>query len=100
MMMSAAVLLLPERLEMNIPKWIVAMGDSSYSLYLSHRFIQRPIQIVMTKTGFHSGGAYVVLAILAALIFAWFVYVVIERPLLKRFKSGPVKPPAINNHPA
>jgi peptidoglycan/LPS O-acetylase OafA/YrhL len=98
LMMCAAVLLLPAATESRVPRWLIALGDSSYSLYLSHRFIQRPIQIVMTKTGMTSGALYVVAAVLAALAFAWVVYLLVERPLLRYFRSSTGSAGAVPDH--
>lgn len=88
---GALVLLLPAAAERRLPRFMVALGDSSYSLYLSHRFVQRPIQIVLTKSGLFGpgtvGGVYVALAVFAAIIVGHIVYLLIERPLLHWMRS-------------
>jgi peptidoglycan/LPS O-acetylase OafA/YrhL len=91
MMLWSAVMLLPMHVERALPSFLIAMGDSSYSLYLSHRFIQRPIQIAISHSNFGSanvaGLLYVVVAVVAAVAFAHVVYLGIERPMLRRLRS-------------
>lgn len=88
---AALVLLLPAAVERRLPRFMVALGDSSYSLYLSHRFVQRPIQILLTKSGIFGpgtvGGVYVVMAVIAAIGVGHLVYLLIERPLLHWMRS-------------
>jgi exopolysaccharide production protein ExoZ len=88
---AACVLLLPAHAEGKIPKWLVALGDSSYSLYLSHRFIQRPVQIAFKHGGLDSmnyvGGLYLGSAVLVAFIVGHLVYLKIEKPLLKKLRE-------------
>lgn len=92
LMVIAAVLLLPAPAEWRLPRWAVALGDSSYSLYLSHRFVQRPVQLVLTKSQIvppaHLGGIYVTLAVLAAIGVGHVIYLFVEKPLLQRWRSS------------
>jgi peptidoglycan/LPS O-acetylase OafA/YrhL len=46
---GSAVLRLPERMDARTPKLLTALGDSSYSLYLSHRFVLRPMTIICKR---------------------------------------------------
>ena len=91
MIVGAAVLLMPAASERELPGWLVALGDSSYSLYLSHRFVQRPIQIALTNSGFSSmngvGGVYVLVAVTAAVVAGHVAYLLIEQPLLRRMRQ-------------
>lgn len=89
--MAAAIFLLPDRIEANIPKWITALGDSSYSLYLCHRFVQRPFQILLTKSALApsvAGWAYFIGAIMLAVAAGHIVYLMLERPLLRWLRRG------------
>lgn len=88
---AAAVLLLPNKLEATLPRWLTALGDSSYSLYLCHRFVQRPFQILLTKSGLLpsvAGWVYFGGAIALAVAAGHAVYVILERPLLHWLRSN------------
>lgn len=89
-MIVAAVMLLPQNWEKGLPRWISALGDSSYSLYLSHRFVQRPIQIVLTRAPIDPavlGPIYLFTAVIAAVIVGHIIYIVIETPLLRTMRK-------------
>lgn len=80
-----ATLFLPVALEARIPSWLVGLGDSSYALYLSHRFVQRPVQMGLSAVRDQLplvGAGYVLLATLAAVLFGHWVYKRVEVPLL------------------
>lgn len=83
----SVVLLFPAKAEARLPRIGVALGDSSYSLYLTHRFVQRPIQILTTRLSpfgaEHNGGFYLIVAVIGAVITGQVVFMTIERPLLK-----------------
>lgn len=85
-MMIAATLLLPAAAEVSLPRLVVALGDSSYSLYLSHRFVQRPIQIILSRLDFGGlpviGAFYVWAAVIVAVIVGHLIYILLEKPLL------------------
>lgn len=95
---SASVLLVPAALEQRLPRWSVALGDSSYSLYLSHRFVQRPIQIILTRLSLDPsviGGLYMLLAVSGAIAVGHLVFVVLERPLLRRLRRAHHREPVV-----
>lgn len=95
---AAAVLLLPASAEGRLPSWSVALGDSSYSLYLSHRFVQRPIQIVLTRLSLDpvlSAGLYMLFAVSIAVAVGHLVYLVLERPLLHRLRRSKGHDPSV-----
>jgi len=69
------------------------LGDSSYSLYLSHRFVLRVLTLVMGgmfPATWLGGWMFVVMACAAAILGALFVYFLIEKPLLALFSARPV----------
>jgi len=78
--------------------WGVALGDASYSLYLVHPFILRPLRVVWLKAaGPHLDAVFVALAVLGAVAVALALYRGVERPLsaglqglLKRGVSPPL----------
>ncbi|MCC6598986.1 MAG: acyltransferase [Alphaproteobacteria bacterium] len=78
-----AAAVLPRGVEdMAPPKILVALGDSSYSLYLSHPFAMGAVQLVCMKLGAPLP-LFVVLTIIAALIAGHVSYLMIERPVQK-----------------
>ncbi len=76
-----------------IYRFLILLGDASYSLYLTHEFILRPLQIVWTS---HIGSTlslwvFVGLGILVSIIVGLLCYFLVELPitrLLKRARAG------------
>ncbi len=69
--------------------WAVALGDASYSLYLSHPFVLRPMRAVWAKAigGSLPLGMFVVCATLGAAIFALALFRGVEKPLTSRVQK-------------
>ncbi|WP_312862858.1 MULTISPECIES: acyltransferase [unclassified Rhizobium] len=74
--------------------WGVALGDASYSLYLAHPFILRPMRAVWAKTlgGALPLGLFVIFATLAAVLFALLLFRAVEKPLTSRVQSLMLRP--------
>lgn len=90
LVMFSAVMLLPQAIEDRLPSWLSALGDSSYSLYLSHRFVQRPLQILINRSGLDpvvAGPLYLLGAVLAAIAAGHIIYMIIETPLLRSLRA-------------
>ncbi|GAC1043601.1 acyltransferase family protein [Rhizobium sp. No.120] len=69
--------------------WGVALGDASYSLYLVHPFILRPLRTIWEKV-IGAGlplGLFVVVATLVAAMVAEVLFRYVERPLTRRVQS-------------
>lgn len=85
-----------------LPRWGVLLGDSSYALYLSHRFVLRGVTLVLVPTlpaTALGGWLYVTLVASLAIITGILVFRWIETPLLttlnRRFLTPrPVAGPA------
>jgi exopolysaccharide production protein ExoZ len=65
-----------------------AMGDASYTLYLSHLFTIGIVRIVWLRCGFGTEGVYwalafVAVAMPASLAAGWLAYVVVEHPMTR-----------------
>jgi exopolysaccharide production protein ExoZ len=76
---------------------LVGLGDASYSLYLTHPFVIRPLRNIWMAV--HGGsmplGLYVIVAVLAAMTVSVLIYRYIEKPMtngLQRLVHGPKKP--------
>ncbi|WP_348643447.1 acyltransferase family protein [Rhizobium lusitanum] len=66
--------------------WGVALGDASYSLYLAHPFVLRPMRAIWVKLvgGALPLGLFVVVATLGAAVFALALFKGVEKPLTSR----------------
>jgi peptidoglycan/LPS O-acetylase OafA/YrhL len=84
----AAAIALEPHLGRHIPKWLLEIGDASYSIYLVHGFVL-PVVIVLFA---HFGGAYTVAAtilfsVIASTLVAEVAYRLIERPITQALKG-------------
>jgi len=90
LVLIGSTLLLPRKAEVNVPKILVALGDSSYSLYLSHRFVLRPMQILFKKTGLLGEVGYAVVyiaaTVLISVVVGHLVFRLLERPMLNQMR--------------
>jgi peptidoglycan/LPS O-acetylase OafA/YrhL len=66
---------------------LVALGDASYSLYLTHPFVLRPLRNVWIAYGGSLPlGLYVVVCVLVAAAGAIVIYRLLEKPLTNAIK--------------
>ncbi|TXI05061.1 MAG: acyltransferase [Rhizobium sp.] len=82
--------------------WGVALGDASYSLYLAHPFILRPMRTIWVKAigGALPPGLFVVCATFVAVMFAVALFRYVEKPLTSRVQKivlGTAQPKRIAN---
>lgn len=64
--------------------WLVYLGKISYGLYLYHKILPVPIDILAERTGIELSGAIVLLAVTAlTIITAHLSFTMIERPFLR-----------------
>ena len=78
-----------------LPRWLLALGDASYSIYLTHGFIVPLLGLAFVY--FHwtslSAETFVVLGCLvASSIVGWVVYMVVEKPILLSLKRRSIGP--------
>ncbi|AYG69619.1 acyltransferase (plasmid) [Rhizobium sp. CCGE531] len=68
--------------------WGVALGDASYSLYLAHPFILRPMRAIWAKAlgGALPLGLFVIFATLAAALFSLLLFRAVEKPFTSRIQ--------------
>ncbi|NTJ67945.1 acyltransferase [Agrobacterium rhizogenes] len=69
--------------------WGVALGDASYSLYLAHPFILRPMRAIWAKVigGALPLGLFVAFSTLAAALLALALFRGVEKPLTRRVQG-------------
>ncbi|MER2178474.1 MAG: acyltransferase [Stenotrophomonas maltophilia] len=92
---SALIVLGAVRLEssrpVRLPAWLSAVGDSSYSLYLSHFFVISIATTLWSKTALlHTPTGhmfYLCATVLACLLVGWGLYCAMERPLQRYGRS-------------
>lgn len=68
------------------PQWMLLLGEASYALYLSHRFVLRPLTLVLVPMLAPAPWAitlFVCIAVSAACLVAVMVHLWFERPLLQ-----------------
>jgi exopolysaccharide production protein ExoZ len=78
-----------------LPRWILALGDASYSIYLSHGFVlPAPMLLIgrFVSPGLWAEGSTIVLCLVTSSIVGWVLYVLVEKPMLlflrRYFGSG------------
>lgn len=97
-LLVAGVALLPRAQDDRVPSWATLLGDSSYALYLGHRFVLRAATIVFTGLPLSSAAGLLVYSVtvtVVAVAMSIVVYHWLERPMLTQgrrllFKQRPV----------
>ncbi|MBJ2152691.1 acyltransferase [Paracoccus sp. IB05] len=84
-------LTVPNTADARIPKFLLLLGDSSFALYLCHRFVMRPLTIFMGDAGGEnfliSIAIYVIATTTISSIVAIVVFKYFETPLIKFLRS-------------
>jgi peptidoglycan/LPS O-acetylase OafA/YrhL len=83
-----------ERAAIRVPKILVALGASSYSVYLTHPFVVVPIAKLWAILGLTQKLPAYVLALFlfgAALLIGHFVYLWLEKPITEKLKFRSVR---------
>jgi exopolysaccharide production protein ExoZ len=73
------------RISPSLPRWLLTLGDASYSIHLVHGFVLPAVGLAMIALRWTSvtAQAFTVLACLVVGSLAgWFVYVLLEQPML------------------
>jgi peptidoglycan/LPS O-acetylase OafA/YrhL len=89
----AGAVSLERQLASALPRWLLALGDASYSIYLTHGFIVPVIGLAFVSLSWTSlpGEAMAVLACLVAgSIVGWLTYLNVERPIMLAVKKQAV----------
>jgi len=72
-----------------LPRWILALGDASYSIYLSHGFVVPALMLTVGSIVSPGRGAEVltvVLCVSVSSIAGWILYFLIESPITRALK--------------
>jgi len=90
-MLVYAALALPSSADRKIPAWVILLGDSSYALYLCHRFVLRAVTMLFARVAIPAGHQlflYVLATVAGSVILSIVVHKLIEGPLLKLLSNG------------
>lgn len=82
-----------------LPRWLLTLGDASYSIYLSHGFVLPALVLLIGKAAAPGLGMQIlttVLCLLVGSVVGWIVFVWIESPMLRAMKHRWM--PRINEH--
>jgi exopolysaccharide production protein ExoZ len=69
-----------------LPRWILALGDASYSIYLSHGFVLPAFGLLFSgvvSPGVWTEGLTIILCLLVSSFVGWVVFLLIESPILR-----------------
>lgn len=82
-LLVAAAALGPDLAPTRLVTWLVAVGDASYSLYLTHPFVLRPLRNIWVAL--HGGALplalYVIACVIVAVTGAIVIYRLVEKPM-------------------
>ena len=76
-----------------LPRWLLALGDASYSIYLSHGFVLPTFILLIAKEvspGLLTEALAMVLCLILSSTIGWLVFTVVENPMLRVFRRQPV----------
>jgi peptidoglycan/LPS O-acetylase OafA/YrhL len=74
-----------------LPRWLLALGDASYSIYLVHGFALPAVGLVIIALHWETltaEAATVVACLVVGSLAGWIAYVVVERPMTAAVKQG------------
>jgi exopolysaccharide production protein ExoZ len=78
-----AVIALEPLLHGRIPRWVIRLGDASYSLYLFHPLMAPLVPVVLLAVGIRNGWASVVISIIGVVIASVLIYRFVEMPITR-----------------
>lgn len=90
------------QLRMYMPKVFIVLGDSSYSLYLTHTMLIPIIGSILVKLNMMNGTVAVICCLIATPIAGLLAYLIVERHItefLKKFVKSPAKVVAVGTSP-
>ena len=72
-----------------LPRWLLALGDASYSIYLSHGFVLPALMLLighLLSPGRWAEAMTITLCLVVSSIAGWVVYLAVENPMLRFFR--------------
>lgn len=78
-----------------LPRWLLSLRDASYSIYLSHGFVLTAF-VYLAGRSLSPAVANELIAVMACVVgsalVGWLLFVSIENPMIRPFRSRPLKP--------
>ena len=74
-----------------LPRWLLSLGDASYSIYLSHGFVLPALGLLvgrLASSGLSTEGLTIILCLLLSSLTGWVVFILIEYPMLRAFRRA------------
>jgi exopolysaccharide production protein ExoZ len=74
-----------------LPRWLLTLGDASYSIYLSHGFVLPAFGILVStivSRDLWTEGLTIILCLIISSIAGWIVFILIESPMLHAMRHG------------
>ena len=74
-----------------LPRWLLTLGDASYSIYLSHGFVLPALGLLFSRLawpGLWPEGLTIILCLLFGSLVGWRVFILIESPMLRALRRG------------
>ena len=74
-----------------LPRWLLTLGDASYSIYLSHGFVLPALGLLFSRLawpGLWPEGLTIILCLLFGSLVGWGVFILIESPMLRALRRG------------
>jgi exopolysaccharide production protein ExoZ len=97
MMIVAGAVSLEASIGPRLPRWLLFLGDASYSIYLVHFVLTTGAGIVAAKLGFQGLGCevgIVVFCLIGAAILGGAIHLLVEKPITERLKGVGARVPA------
>ena len=72
-----------------LPRWLLALGDASYSIYLSHGFVLPALGLLFSRLAsprLWAEGLTIILCISLSALVGWVVFISIESPMLRALR--------------
>ena len=85
----AGAVSLETRIAVLIPHWLLALGDGSYAIYLTHGFVVPVLGVIVAWLHWTNTLAEIVTlaaCVAASALGGWLVYVAVEGPMLRAMK--------------
>jgi len=77
-----------------LPHWMLALGDASYSIYLSHGFVLPTLMLLIGRhvsPGLWTEAVTIILCLVASSIAGWVLYRLVENPMLQLLRRYPAR---------
>jgi exopolysaccharide production protein ExoZ len=72
-----------------LPRWLLTLGDASYSIYLSHGFVLPVLGLAFSgivSPGLWTEALTIILCLVFSSLVGWGVFILIESPMLRALR--------------